>query len=46
MKEYLYSDEITDTYSEAEKEFWISQHKNLDTPFYYEYTDGWKALMT
>lgn len=45
LKEYLYSDEITDTYSEAEKEFLISQYENLDTPFYYEYTDGWKALM-
>lgn len=45
LREYLYSDEISDTYSEEEKAFLLGQYENLETPFYYEYTDGWKALM-
>ncbi|KAF5067155.1 hypothetical protein DSECCO2_256240 [anaerobic digester metagenome] len=32
-------------FSEAEKNFLIGQYKDLETPFYYEYTDGWQALL-
>lgn len=45
LKEYLSRDEVKDTFSEKEKEFLISQWENLKTPFYYEYAEGWKALL-
>lgn len=32
-------------FSDAEKDFLIGQYQNLETPFYYEYTDGWQALL-
>lgn len=32
-------------YSDAQKNFLIQQYENLKTPFYYEYVDGWKALL-
>ena len=34
-----------ETYTQAEKDFLISKYENLDTPFYYEYVDGWSALL-
>ena len=45
LKEYLSKEEVKDTFSEKEKEFLISQWENLKTPFYYEYAEGWKALL-
>ena len=45
LKEYLSREEVKDSFSEKEKEFLISQWENLKTPFYYEYTEGWKALL-
>lgn len=45
LKEYLSRDEVKDTFSEKEKEFLISQWESLKTPFYYEYAEGWKALL-
>ncbi len=34
-----------ETFSREQQEFLLSQYKNLDTPFYYEYYDGWAALL-
>lgn len=45
LTDWLNSDEVKDNYSEAEKNFLIAQYKELKTPFYYEYADGWKALL-
>lgn len=45
LKEYLSREEVKDSFSEKEKEFLISQWDNLKTPFYYEYAEGWKALL-
>lgn len=45
LKEYLSREEIKDSFSEKEKEFLINQWENLKTPFYYEYAEGWKALL-
>ena len=45
LKNYLDRDDVTDTFSEDEKEWLINKYESLDTPLYYEYTDGWKALM-
>lgn len=32
-------------FSQKEKEFLIHQYKNLKTPLFYEYMEGWKALL-
>ncbi len=37
--------EGSEKYSEAEKNFLITSYQELKTPFYYEYSDGWKALL-
>jgi ABC-type transport system involved in multi-copper enzyme maturation permease subunit len=43
LKEWLDSGE--ETFTEAEKNFLIQKYENLETPFYYEYADGWAALL-
>lgn len=43
LKEWLDSGE--ETFTENQKDFLIQQYENLETPFYYEYTDGWAALL-
>ena len=43
--EWLNSDEQENYYSEQEKQFLIEQYEELETPFYYEYSDGWGALL-
>ena len=45
LETWLTSDEAKDRYSEAQKEYLIDQYNALETPMYYEYTDGWKALL-
>ena len=45
LEETLNSDEEKDYFSEDEKNFMLTQYKELETPFYYEYFDGWKALL-
>ena len=45
LTEWLNSDDIKDNFSKDEKEFLIAQYNELETPFYYEYSDGWKALL-
>lgn len=43
LTEWLDSSE--ETFKEKEKDFLIQQYENLETPFYYEYADGWAALL-
>lgn len=43
LKEWL--DKGEEHFSDAEKDFLIGQYQDLKTPFYYEYTDGWQALL-
>lgn len=43
LREYLDSGE--ETFTDAKKEFLIKRYENLKTPFYYEYTKGWTALL-
>ncbi len=43
LKEWLDSGE--ETFTEQQKDFLIQQYENLKTPFYYEYVDGWAALL-
>jgi len=42
---WLNSDEQESRFSEPERQFLISQYEKLETPFYYEYADGWAALL-
>ena len=43
LKEWLDSGE--ETFTEKQKNFMIRQYEDLETPFYYEYTEGWDALL-
>lgn len=43
--EWLKSDEQENRYSKQEQQFLIAQYEKLETPFYYEYADGWAALL-
>lgn len=43
LKQYLDSGE--ETFTDAQKDYLIKQYEDLQTPFYYDYTDGWSALL-
>lgn len=43
LKEWL--DSGDETFTDPQKNFLIQQYENLKTPFYYEYADGWSALL-
>lgn len=43
LKTYLESGE--ETFTDSEKNYLIRQYEDLHTPFYYDYTDGWSALL-
>ena len=43
LKDWLASGE--EHFSKAEQDFLIKQYQDLKTPFYYEYFDGWSALL-
>lgn len=43
LKEWLESGE--ETFTDKEKAFLIKQYEELETPFYYEYMEGWSALL-
>jgi len=45
LKNYLNRDDVAETFSEDEKEWLVNKYESLDTPLYYEYADGWKALL-
>lgn len=43
--EWLNAKEQEERYSQQERQFLIAQYEKLETPFYYEYADGWAALL-
>lgn len=43
--EWLHDDSQEHRYSEQEKQFLVAQYEKLETPVYYEYSDGWQALL-
>ena len=43
LKGYLDSGE--ECFTEAQREFLVQRYESLQTPFYYEYIDGWSALL-
>lgn len=45
LEEWLYSDESKDQFTDMEKQFLIKQYEQLEIPLYYEYADGWIALL-
>ena len=45
LKEWLNREEVSNIYSKQEKQFLISKYESLKTPLYYEYCEGWKALL-
>lgn len=45
LSEWLNAEEQQNYYSENEKQFLIEQYEKLETPIYYEYADGWEALL-
>lgn len=45
VKDWLASDEARDLYSDAEKEYIMNSYETLETPFYYEPSDGWKVAI-
>ena len=45
LKKWLYSDSISDTFSETEKAYLISKYEQIETPFYYEYAGSWVAML-
>lgn len=47
LKDWLYdkSDVAYDLYSEPQKQYLISQYESLETPFYFDYHDGWFQLL-
>lgn len=44
LKSLLYSEEIIDKFSEAERIYLITKFETLKTPLYYDYSDGWQQL--
>lgn len=45
LTKWMNSDEETNHFSEKEKHFLVEQYNKLETPLYYEYADGWDALL-
>lgn len=45
LKDYLYNGDGKNACSEAEKEFLIRQYEEIETPFYYDYAEGWSQLL-
>ncbi len=43
LKQYLGSGE--EAFTDSEKDYLIKKYEDLQTPFYYEYSDGWSALL-
>ena len=43
LKQFLDSGE--EVFSDSQKEYMRKKYEDLETPFYYEYTDGWSALL-
>lgn len=45
LKDYLYSGGGKDVFTDAEKEYLIQQYEEIETPFYYDYSEGWGQLL-
>lgn len=45
LTDWLYGEEAKDRYTKEQKEYILRKYRELPTPLYYEYADGWKALL-
>lgn len=45
LKDYLYTGDGKDVFTDAEKEYLIQQYGEIETPFYYDYSEGWGQLL-
>ncbi len=45
LKTWLYSDDAIDRFTEAERTFLLARYRELETPYYYAYSDGWEAVL-
>ena len=45
LKDWLNSEDVKGTFTQEEEQYLIDKFEELETPFYYEYTEGWKALL-
>lgn len=45
LKDYLETGNGKDEFSEAEKAYLIRQYEEIETPFYYDYAEGWSQLL-
>ena len=45
LKDWFESEEVKGSFSEQEKQYLIGKYEEMKTPLYYEYADGWKALL-
>ena len=44
LKEWLYSEDAVDEFSQSEKDFLIHRYESLETPFKVDYTEGWQQI--
>ena len=44
LKEWLYSEDAIDEFSQSEKDFLIQQYESLETPFKVDYSEGWQQI--
>ena len=44
LKEWLYSGDAIDEFSQSEKDFLIQQYESLETPFKVDYSEGWQQI--
>ncbi len=45
LRTWLYSDDAIDRFTEAERTFLLTRYRELETPYYYAYSDGWEATL-
>ena len=45
LKDYLNKGDGKDAFSEAEKAYLIQKYEEIETPFYYDYAEGWSQLL-
>lgn len=44
LKEWLYSEDAADEFSQPEKDFLIQRYEALETPLMMDYTEGWQQI--
>lgn len=45
LKDYLYTGDGKNLFTDAEKAYLVQQYEEIETPFYYDYAEGWSQLL-